>query len=640
MKLSIRRKPYGSGTGREQSSSEQWIGRKNYWRNKGLTYSDPLIVPGFSFQTVLLYVRTAAYLTGKQLVYRVWYDLRRMMYVLWSHADKLLPRRAVERGAGYGDFGNGGNRTDGRSWNRPSTAVPFLASFGFDASDIIRGRFCFLNEAADLGSNPDWRAKDKSRLWRYNLHYFSYLMTDGGIPERDARHLIEHWIAENPPGTKDSWDPFPVSLRVVNWIKYFSAMPYNPVWVESALHSACVQVAWLDKSLEYHLLGNHLFKNAKALIFAGIFLFGRNREKWMTKGLKILKNELREQILPDGGHFERSPMYHSMILEDCLDLLNAFRGLGSMDGRRAGRNLDETIFLLEEAASKMAVFLQGMVHPDGQIPLFNDSAFGIEQDPERLLSYCETLTGRKIEHFDRRMWSFPQSGFFVMAPRPGDRLIADCGVIGATYQPGHAHCDLLSFELSLKGRRVIVDSGCSRYEEGEIRRYNRGNIGHNTITVDGRNQSEVWGAHRCARRARPLYARLDSEDEAIIFAGAHDGYKRRPGRAVHHRSIRWTSDEIQVRDYIDGKGTHSIESRLHIHPDLVVSRRNGAVLISDKGEALVEVFLSWGGEIGETEGWYSPEFGIQRRCTVLRVWQNRAELPYSACWTLKLANGE
>jgi len=586
-------------------------------------------------------MRTASYLRKEQLIYRAWYGLRRLARVFESRNAKFPLCEPSKNGGGCGDFGNGGDWSNGNCWKPLRPAVPFLASFGFDAADIVRGRFRFLNDEADLGNNPDWAAKGKDRLWRYNLHYFSYLLTDGGISEQSAQHLIEHWIAKNPPGTQDSWDPFPISLRLVNWIKYLSTTPSIPVWAESAVRSACMQASWLEDRLEYHLLGNHLFKNAKALIFSGIFLCGKKAERWLAKGLKILRKELNEQVLSDGGHFERSPMYHSMILEDCLDLLNVLTGMRSDGGEAATRNFDDATVQLQEIVSKMAAFLRGMVHPDRQIPLFNDAAFGIEQDPEKLLSYCEAVTGRKTEDCGRKLWSFPYSGFFVMAPRPGDRLIADCGAIGPAYQPGHAHCDLLSFELSLKGRRVIVDSGCSRYAEGEIRRYNRGNAGHNAISVDSGNQSEVWGAHRCGRRARPLYARLGKgEDNAIVFEGAHDGYRRFPGSPIHHRSIRWTANGIEIRDYVDGKGTHSIESRLHIHPDLAVRQKNGAVLISDRHEKLVEVFLSWGGEIETVPGWYSPEFGIRRRCTVLRVWQCRAKLPYSACWMLRTVNGE
>ncbi|MHC1729268.1 MAG: heparinase II/III family protein [Syntrophobacteraceae bacterium] len=574
-----------------------------------------------NIENALLYMRTVPYLKKEQLLYRVWYALRQRAGL--HHPERLrLSDEAV-------------------CWRPLKTVVPFLVITGFDTANIHKGRFRFLNDAAELGEDPDWTGGGRDRLWRYNLHYFAYLMAEGGLPDQTAQHLIDHWLAEVPPGTRDAWDPFPTSLRLVNWIKYLSAASPAPAWADRAVRSICMQASRLESSLEYHLLGNHLFKNAKALIFAGLFCRGRDARRWLSKGHRILRKELDEQVLADGGHFERSPMYHSMILEDCLDLLNVFRGVKSYDGTggETSCDLEDMTGRLQEITSKMAGFLRGIIHPDGQISLFNDAALGIEQDPDRLFAYYEKVTGRKAENPDRKMRAFPQTGYFTMAPRPGDRLIADCGAIGPDYLPGHSHCDLLSFELSLNGRRVIVDSGCSQYEEGEIRSYNRGNLGHNTLTVDGCNQSEVWGAHRCARRARPLYAQLRKrEDGAIVFEGAHGGYKKLSGSPIHHRSICWIGDEIQIRDHVTGRGTHSIESRLHVHPDLAIRQNNGAVVLGDGGKALVKVSFSGTGVIESTQGWYCPEFGLRRRCTVLRILESQADLPYSACWILRSLN--
>ena len=85
-----------------------------------------------------------------------------------------------------------------------------------------------------------------------------------------------------------------------------------------------MQVRFLRKRLEIHLLGNHLFANAKALVFAGLYFTGNEADEWLGKGLAILEREVPEQVLRDGGHFERSPMHHGIILEDLLDLLNVF----------------------------------------------------------------------------------------------------------------------------------------------------------------------------------------------------------------------------------------------------------------------------------------------------------------------------
>lgn len=441
--------------------------------------------------------------------------------------------------------------------------------------------------------------------------------------------MIDDWIAHNPVGAPDAWEPFPASLRIVNWVKFFLGEGRGQLKSEQ-LRSLHRQALWLEGDIEHHLLANHLFKNAKALIFAGLFFEGPDADRWRGRGLELLKRELPEQILPDGGHFERSPMYHSMILEDCLDLLNLCRGSGLAE-------LDEFAGGLARTCRRMTGFLLGMCHPDGEIALFNDAAFGIETGPGELARYCERVAAQEPPSPSGRSWSFPESGYFVMAPREGDRLIVDCGPVGPDYQPGHSHCDTLSFELSLGGRRVVVDSGCCQYEDGEIRRYNRGNLGHNAVSVDGANQSEVWGAHRCARRAYPLYARLDwRPDGSIVFEGAHDGYRRLRGRPVHHRKITWAADEIRIEDRIEGRGFHDIESRLHIHPDLEVALGGGGVQVSDKGRRIVTIFPAGPGRMEVESGWCCPEFNRMLSCPVMSLRAENAELPEKLGWLLQL----
>src|SRR5208283_1805791 len=210
----------------------------------------------------------------------------------------------------------------------------------------------------------DWRSIDKPKLWRYNLHYFDYLLDEGRSKENRFR-LIDHWIECNPPGTPDAWEPFPVSLRVVNWINFFCREDNRGCIKPEWLKNLYTQILWLEKNIERHLLANHYFRNGKALVFGGLFFSGNDAERWLKKGMSILSSEIEEQILPDGGHFERSPMYHSMILEDCLDLLNL---------RRAYPGLLPD---WSAVAGRMLGWLNGMSHPDGQISFFNDSAFGV-----------------------------------------------------------------------------------------------------------------------------------------------------------------------------------------------------------------------------------------------------------------------
>lgn len=179
-----------------------------------------------------------------------------------------------------------------------------------------KGRFCFLNKDYDLNWPIDWNAAGLPKLWQYQLHYFDYLHQHD-IDYAGGFALIRSWIQSYPPTKKAAgWEPYPLSIRLVNWWKFLSKAPEVSTDI---LQSLYLQASNLDLQVEYHILGNHLLANGKALWWAGFFL---NEEKWVKKGRAIIQREMGEQFLPDGGHFELSPMYHAIVLEDLLDLIN------------------------------------------------------------------------------------------------------------------------------------------------------------------------------------------------------------------------------------------------------------------------------------------------------------------------------
>ena len=181
--------------------------------------------------------------------------------------------------------------------------------------------FNFLNQSESF-SKIRWHNTGKkiSKLWRYNQHYFNDLNSiDANKHKKFYKKLIENWIDENPLGIGVGWEPYPTSIRIVNWIKWqYSGNKLS----DRCLRCLALQSRWLCKRVEWHILGNHLFANAKALLFAGLFFLDKESENWLKTGLKIVNDELEEQILDDGGNFERSPMYHSIFLEDLLDIIN------------------------------------------------------------------------------------------------------------------------------------------------------------------------------------------------------------------------------------------------------------------------------------------------------------------------------
>jgi len=552
-------------------------------------------------KTFSLYLHTLSYLKLKQINYRLWYLFRRQFQNVFLSAKKKPADYSVHR-----------------KFIKPYVVFPDYP--WFTADYISKNSFCFLNDTEKFEDQINWRAEGKNRLWRYNLHYFQYLLTSDDLDQKHGILLIKDWIHNNSKGTVDAWNPYPISLRIVNWIKYLSKVDLTENDYRITAHSIYLQTLQLEKSLEKHLLANHFFKNLKGLVFAGVFFKGENADRWMDRGLRCLTSEISEQILPDGGHFERSPMYHCMILEDCLDLLN----ITYYQTHAKFAKFKELLIL---TCSRMIRFLSGILHPDGDIPLFNDSAFGIELPPDRLLGYASSLIPIPDKITEDSCRSFSASGYFVISPNPNDRMIIDCGPIGPEYQPGHAHCDTLSYELALNGRRIIVDSGVYDYRKGPMRDYVRSTKAHNTVSVDQKDQSEIWGAFRVARRAVPIYGVLDKLTTGEIrFRGAHDGYKRLPGNVVHERCVKY-QDHMgwTVIDSIKGSGNHLVESFIHIHADFKAVACKDGLMLKDRntGDESAQIRILMPLEVRIEKGWYCPEFGKKIRNDVIVLSRQR-----------------
>jgi uncharacterized heparinase superfamily protein len=402
---------------------------------------------------------------------------------------------------------------------------------------------------------------------------------------------------------------FVLLLNVANLEGGLERLPRRE-WVDSLYQ----QALWLEQHIEYHILANHYLKNGVALFFAGAYFQGVDADRWLRKGLRILREELKEQFLADGGHYERSPMYHSICVVDYLDVLNlAQNSPAAVSGDIADEFVGKVTAALE--------FLNSICLPDGTIPLFNDSAFGIAPTPHQIFDYAERVIGYKAPEpaQDLMVNAFPASGYYVCR-KADDMIIIDCGQIGPDYQPGHAHCDTLSYELAIDGRRVVVDSGVCDYEPSQERAYARSTRAHNTVMVDGEEQSEMWGVFRVARRARPLHAEIvHAANESVLFEGVHDGYRRLGGKPIHRRRMSYDGEgNWIVRDLLEGSGTHRMESFVHFHPDCsLVPSAEGVFRIERDGEpiAVIEALNTCRMEVHQ--GCYFPEFGLSQKNPVL-----------------------
>ncbi len=421
---------------------------------------------------------------------------------------------------------------------------------------LQEGIFNFLNQEhsfKDIG----WDSHRLDLLWNYNLHYFDYLHTSSVEDESSFQlKFVNDWIESGPKKTSIGWDSYPLSLRLVNWIKWSMKNNYTE---KTFIDSIFDQTSFLEFRLERHILGNHLFANCKALIFSGIFLNGPDPERWLKKGLKLFERELNEQVLEDGGNFELSPMYHLVFLEDLLDIANILRAYEM--------NVSSSLqSLINKSIYKMINWINFLKHPDNSLVLFNDCAENIALSIEDIHTYALKL-GFEANVDENNNLTYLEASGYIRYKNKDLVAFIDVAKIGPNYIPGHGHADLFSFEASFFGQRVFVNSGTSCYGISKRRIYERSTIAHNTLEIDNRSSSDVWSGFRVANRAYPRKPSIkyNNESQEAAISCSHNGYSKIFKKVIHNREWIFNKNSMEVIDYINGSFDTAI-SRLHIHP--------------------------------------------------------------------------
>jgi hypothetical protein len=353
-------------------------------------------------------------------------------------------------------------------------------------------------------------------------------------------------------------------------------------------------------------------------------------------------------------------MYHALALEDLLDLVNITAACpvpGHWCGLVAG---------WPQVIARMFYWLDGLCHPDGEIAFFNDAALGIAPSAGELKEYagrlglvaspfsesfgvqgltctscpaCASLAlhsragySSKIGEDGSRLAHFPNSGYIRVQTENMVALL-DTAPVGPDYLPGHAHADTLSFELSLFGQRVLVNSGTSRYGTGPQRLKERGTACHNTVEIDGQDSTEVWGGFRVARRAKPFGLHIKQDDNRLFLIGcAHDGYKRLPGKMVHRREWRFFENSLEMVDTLEGSFKQAI-GRLFFHPIVSVEATGN----TGRAELGNERVLHWqveGALCQLVPAEYHPEFGLSEPNVCLEMHFNGPRCAIRLSWSI------
>ncbi len=494
---------------------------------------------------------------------------------------------------------------------------------------LHRGTFRFLQQERTLGDPIDWSVQagaPVSHLWRFHLQYHEYLLDllaaycVHGSQEAHRRlwDIVADWIDNNRlcrGALGDAWHPFCLSRRIPVWLLLCKAGAPPDELRDTFVVSLEKQASFLESHLERDLGGNHLLENLRALVLMGAFAEGPRSDDRLDHALRQFQEQLTMQVLDSGEHFERSPMYHVLMLEAVIDVRDA-----------TAHVRPEVSQGLAEVACRMARFLSGILHPDGDIPLLGDSIFGETLTPGVLIQQSSAAElGEKSSDgmLTGDYWSWRDGDDFVLF---------DTGPVGTDELPAHAHCDLLNLEASLGGHRLFVDTGVMEYD-GPTRTVCRSTAAHNVLQIDDVEQCDVWSRFRMGYRGHPTSCACGHSEGFDWCQATHNAYRRIGVLEVG----RWLScrpgGPWLCVDWARGQGSHRLVSRLHLHPAVNLEVTTATSLKIEVSGTQAELQLCSPGRMVVEDAEWFPKFGCREQAKVVRFeWES--PLPAALVWGL------
>lgn len=442
---------------------------------------------------------------------------------------------------------------------------------------IAAGRIRLIGQEGDARG---WDDPAQSLLWRFTLHYFEWLPHLAALGEQGrgpARALVADWLDRFDRFHSVAWHPYPLSLRLFAWLAFAPWLEQgaDPAFVARFRRALHRQARHLARVWERDVAGNHLVKNLKAEIAAALCLPGRTRR--LAPALAALATEIRRQVLADGCHYERSPSYHLQVRADLSELSALFAAAG----KPAPAFLAEALARMEPAAA----FFR---HGDGGLALFNDGSVDWQGDPP----------GSAPPD------ALPEAGYWRLSAG-GLLALVDCGPCCPDDLPAHAHADTLSFELSDGAERIVVNGGTYAYQDARWRNAFRSTPFHSTVSVDGQDSAEVYGAFRLGFRPRRFRVTVGEGG----FTGSHDGWRR--FGITHERSLRISNDGLRGSDLLTRPGSSGparrVDARFLLHPAVTVEPLAEGIRLGLPGGGRWLVSAG-GGVLSVEDGVHAPRF--------------------------------
>ena len=563
------------------------------------------------------------------------------------------------------------------AWNRdPETGVV--------APSLYRG---------DIAISDRELVGDIKHVWELNRHLHLVTLAQAWALSGEPRWLqaldqnLRSWFEACPPLTGPNWtSSMEMGIRLINWSLIWQLVGgeqsalfegdagrrLRADWLDS-IHAHCRTIA---RHLSRHSSANNHLIGELAGLYAGAVTWPcwKESKDWEAQARRELEQEAQAQFSRDGVNREQAFGYHMFSCE----FLFVAGLLGQASGKSGSQAFSRSYWAVLQRALR---FLRSVRDVDGGLPMVGDADDGCvfrlhagtgRPGPDRaaqLLALGDTVFGGQPDHHPGVRWllhalpggrpecdphevdcgwSFPDGGYLLFGNQFGEtneiKGVLDCGPLGYLGIAAHGHADALSLTLSVAGEPCLVDPGTYSYwQEEKWREYFRGTSAHNTVRIDGLDQSTPGGRFMWLRKARASIERMPASHQEFDFRGSHDGYARLPDPVLHLRSVRFdgASNTLSVRDEVAAKKAHKVETFWHFAPGLDVRLTSHGLSVRGKrfvlqmqasGEDL-HLELVRGAE-NPPLGWFSAAYESREPCEVLRITTISSAVPIDCRFTI------
>jgi hypothetical protein len=539
--------------------------------------------------------------------------------------------------------------------------------------------------AGDIAITNREQVGDIKHVWELNRHLHLVRLAQAWAVTNDVAWLhalqtqLRSWLDQCPPLVGPNWtSSLELGIRLINWGLVWQMIGGEGSGLFAGEEGQRLRADWLDSihahcsAIARHLsrhssANNHLIGELAGLyVGASIWPCWKASGAWLEQARRELEHEVQVQFSRDGVNREQAFAYHIFSSE--------FLFVAGLVGQACDHPFSRAYWT---ALLRALRFLRSVRDVGGNVPMVGDADDGIvfrldspgSDRAEQLLALGDavlrrlpsdhsgvrwllhTLPGKRPEadpHESETGWAFPDGGYLLFGSHFGEpneiKGMVDCGPLGYLGIAAHGHADALALTLSIGGEACLVDPGTYSYwQEHKWRDYFRGTSAHNTVRIDGLDQSVSGGRFMWLKKARASIERMPQSPHEFDFRGAHDGYERLADPVRHMRSVRFdaASATLTVRDEIAAKKHHQVELFWHFAPGLDVRLNSAGLHVRGKRFALqmhahgadLKLELVRGNE-NPPLGWYSRCYESRQPCDVLKISTVSSAVPVECKFTI------